>query len=80
MSRLRSPNVVGYVESGLSKDNDVYWLVMELLEAESLDRILEIEGPMPELDVIRVRQYILHVIIHADLSLVLILKSLLLTP
>ena len=54
MSRLRSTNVVGYVESGLSKGNDVFWLVMELLEAESLDHLLEKEGPMPELDVIRV--------------------------
>jgi hypothetical protein len=54
MSRLRSPNVVGYVESGFSKHNDVFWLVMELLEAESLDLVLIKEGPMPELDVIRV--------------------------
>jgi serine/threonine protein kinase len=54
MSRLRSPNVVGYVESGLSKGNDVYWLVMELLEADSLDHILDKDGPIPELDVIRV--------------------------
>ena len=27
---------------------------MELLDAEALDQILEKEGPMPELDVIRV--------------------------
>ena len=55
MSRRRSPNVVGFVESGLSNQNDVFWLVMELLEAESLDHVLVKEGPMPELDVIRVR-------------------------
>jgi hypothetical protein len=54
MSRVRSQHVVGYVESGLSRDNDVYWLVMELLEAESLDHILDHGGPMPELSVIRV--------------------------
>jgi serine/threonine protein kinase len=54
MSRLRSPNVVSFVESGLSKENDVYWLVMELLEAESLDRILDHEGPISELEVIKV--------------------------
>ena len=46
--------MVGFVESGLSKHKDVFWLVMELLDAEALDQILEKEGPMPELDVIRV--------------------------
>jgi hypothetical protein len=61
MSRLRSPNVVGFVESGLSKENDVYWLVMELLDAESLDLILDKEGPIPELDVIRVRPLSTHI-------------------
>ena len=55
MSRLRSQYIVGYVESGLSRKKDVFWLVMELLNAEALDQCLGREGPLPELDVIRVR-------------------------
>jgi hypothetical protein len=55
MSRLQSRHVVAYVESGLARAKDLFWLVMELVEGEALDRVLEVEGPMPELEVVRVR-------------------------
>ena len=54
MSRTHCPNVVMFVESGMAKSRDVYWIVMEFLEGESLDKCLEKQGPMPEVEVIRV--------------------------
>ncbi len=54
MSLIDSPYVVQYLESGKSKRKDVYWFVMELLVASPLDEVLQGEGPMPEMAVIKV--------------------------
>ena len=54
LSRLHSPCIVQYVESGRSKANDVYWIVMELLRGEDLMSILERDGPFGEVEVIKV--------------------------
>jgi serine/threonine protein kinase len=56
MSRLHSPQIVHYVESGKSSRGDVYWIVMELIEGEPLGQILERDGPFPESEVIKVSQ------------------------
>jgi hypothetical protein len=45
---------VQYLESGKAKGNDVYWFVTELLIGSGLDQTVEMEGPMPELDAIKV--------------------------
>ena len=54
MSRLHSPNIVEYVESGKSTSSDVYWIVMEILRGEDLSSILERDGPLQEGEVIKV--------------------------
>ena len=54
MSRLHCAQIVHYVESGKSSTGDVYWIVMELLTGESLDQLLEKDGPFPESEVIKV--------------------------
>ena len=54
MSRIHCPNIVMYVESGMAKSRDVYWIVMEFLSGESLDKYLERNGPMSEVEAIRV--------------------------
>ena len=54
MSRLHSPNIVEYVESGKSSSSDVYWIVMEILRGEDLSSILERDGPLQEGEVIKV--------------------------
>ena len=56
MSRLHSPQIVHYVESGKSSRGDVYWIVMELIQGEPLDKILERDGPFPESEVIKASQ------------------------
>uniref|UniRef100_A0A7S0MMX6 NEK6-subfamily protein kinase n=1 Tax=Cryptomonas curvata TaxID=233186 RepID=A0A7S0MMX6_9CRYP len=53
LSLIDSPYVVQYLESGKSKRKDVYWFAMELLVASPLDEVLQDEGPMPEMDVIK---------------------------
>ncbi len=55
MSRVHSPHVVQYFDSGLSKKKDVFWIVMEHLDGISLDRELENRGPLPEVEVIKVQ-------------------------
>ena len=57
MSRLHSPQIVHYVESGKSSRGDVYWIVMELISGETLGQILERDGPFPESEVIKVSQF-----------------------
>ena len=65
MSRIHCPNIVMYVESGMAKSRDVYWIVMEFLSGESLDKYLERNGPMSEVEAIRVspKQIAFHLII-----------------
>lgn len=55
MSRLESPFIVHYLESGKSKRKDVYWFVTELLIGNPLDEVLDQQGPMPEMEAIKVR-------------------------
>jgi serine/threonine protein kinase len=54
MSKIHSPYVVQYVESGKSTEGNVYWIVMELLHGEDLNSILENDGPLSEGDAIKV--------------------------
>ena len=54
LSRLDNPLIVQYPESGKSARKDVYWFVTELLIGNPLDLILAEEGPMSELDAIKV--------------------------
>jgi serine/threonine protein kinase len=54
MSRLHCAQIVHYVESGKSSTGDVYWIVMELLMGESLEQLLEKNGPFQESEVIKV--------------------------
>jgi hypothetical protein len=49
-----SPNIVQYLESGVSKRNDVYWFVMELLVGETLDEWQAATGIVTELDAVKV--------------------------
>ena len=55
MSKIHSPYVVQYVESGKSQAGNVYWIVMELLHGEDVSNILERDGPFAEGEVIKVR-------------------------
>ena len=55
LSRLVNPLIVHYLESGRTSRKDVYWFVTELLSGNPLDQALEIEGPMSELDAIKVQ-------------------------
>jgi hypothetical protein len=55
MSRIHSPHVVQYVESGKSKTGNVYWIVMEILCGEDLNSILDKDGPLAEGEVIKVQ-------------------------
>ena len=43
-----------YLEFGKSKEQTVFWFVMELLSGEPLDTILRNEGPWQEIDAIKV--------------------------
>ena len=43
-----------YLEFGKSKEQTVFWFVMELLNGEPLDTILRNEGPWQEIDAIKV--------------------------
>ncbi len=54
MSKIHSPYVVQYVESGKSNAGNVYWIVMELLRGEDINSILERDGPLSEGEVIKV--------------------------
>jgi serine/threonine protein kinase len=54
MSRIQCPTIVQYVESGMAKSRDVYWIVMEFLQGDSLEKCLNQHGPMTEVEVIRV--------------------------
>ncbi len=45
-----------YLESGRTHKKDVYWFVTELLSGNPLDQLLETEGPLPELDAIKVQK------------------------
>jgi serine/threonine protein kinase len=54
MSRTNCPNIVQYVEAGMAKTRDVYWIVMELLQGDSLERHLEDRGTLSEVEVIKV--------------------------
>ena len=54
LSRVQSPFVVHYLESGKSKRRDIYWFVTELLNGNALDEVLQHEGPTPEKAAIKV--------------------------
>jgi hypothetical protein len=54
MSRVKNQNIVQFVESGLAKTLDVYWIVMEMLQGSTLSNILTKNGPFSEVDVIKV--------------------------
>ncbi len=62
MSKTQSPNIVKYTEHGVSKNNDVYWIVMERLQGQSLDRLFDKleKCPLPETEVIKVSVLALH--------------------
>jgi len=53
MSRLHSRHVVSYVESGLARGADCFWIVMEMLPGGSLDLQVN-RGALPEIDVIKI--------------------------
>jgi serine/threonine protein kinase len=54
LGRVDSSNIVQFLESGKSERNDVYWFVTELLVGEALDEYLEIQGPLSEVDAVKV--------------------------
>ena len=58
LSRLHSPLIVHYLESGRTSRKDVYWFVTELLTGNPLDQTLETDGPMSELDAIKVNLWL----------------------
>ena len=61
LGSVDSPNVVQYLESGVSKRKDVYWFVMELLVGEALDEWLDSHNVMPELEAVKVLTTLLNV-------------------
>jgi len=54
MSKIHSPHVVQFIESGQSKSGDVFWIIMELLVGDSLNHVLESEGCLPESHVVKI--------------------------
>ncbi len=62
MSRIKNENIVQFVESGLAKTQDVYWIVMELLQGSTLGNILIQNGPFLEVDTIKVHFFKLSLI------------------
>jgi hypothetical protein len=52
---MDSSYIVHYIEYGKSKEQAVFWFVMELLAGDPLDALLRDEGPWQEVDAIRVR-------------------------
>uniref|UniRef100_A0A7S0QIL7 non-specific serine/threonine protein kinase n=1 Tax=Cryptomonas curvata TaxID=233186 RepID=A0A7S0QIL7_9CRYP len=54
MSRVKNQNIVQFVESGLAKSLDVYWIVMEILRGSTLSNILTKNGPFLEVDIIKI--------------------------
>jgi len=55
LDRINSLNVVKLMESGLSSDKAVFWLIMEKLEGPSLSQRLRNSGPVSQIEAIRVR-------------------------
>jgi hypothetical protein len=45
---------VQYLESGKSKRSDVFWFVMELLQGDPMDTVLDSDGPIAELEAVKV--------------------------
>jgi serine/threonine protein kinase len=54
LERVNAPKVVKLLESGISSDGAVFWLVMEYLEGKSLSVRLRNSGPIPQLEAIKV--------------------------
>ena len=54
LSRMKSNFIVSYRGSGMASTNDVYWIIMELIDGHSLDQVLQDEGPLSEREGIKV--------------------------
>ena len=52
---MDSSYIVHYMEYGKSREQAVFWFVMELLAGDPLDTLLRTDGPWQEVDAIRVR-------------------------
>ena len=51
---MKSKFIVSCRGSGMASTNDVYWIIMELIDGHSLDQVLQDEGPLSEREVIKV--------------------------
>ena len=58
LTPMNNPNIVQYLESGHSKQMDVYWFVMEVLVGEALDEWMEAKGTLSEVEAVKVIQFI----------------------
>ena len=54
LSLVDSPYVVQFVESGKSKEKNLYWIVTEFLFGISLEEYMEQNGTMQESEAIKV--------------------------
>ena len=65
LSKLSHPNVVGITDYGI--DGELPFLVMELLEGRSLDRVLA-DGPIPAMRALGLAKQLLRAVAHAHES------------
>ncbi len=56
--QVQSTSIAQYKEHGKSKDNSIYWIVMERLHGYSLDHLFDAHSPLPEIEVIKVCKFI----------------------
>ncbi|KAJ1488146.1 hypothetical protein T484DRAFT_1784367 [Baffinella frigidus] len=54
LGRIHCPNVVHFHEAGMSADRAVFWISMEKLDGHTLREVLQINGPMEQVEAIKV--------------------------
>jgi hypothetical protein len=54
LTPVSNPNIVQYLESGHSKQKDVYWFVLEVLVGEALDEWMNAKGTLSEVEAVKV--------------------------
>ncbi len=61
--KLNHPNIVKFVASGF--DNDIYWIALEHVDGETLDKIIKTAGPLPVMDALYVMEALASAVAHA---------------
>ena len=59
MAKINSPHVVKYIESGLSRNMDVAWILMDYMEGPTLQDLINTNGKLKEAECMRVAQHVL---------------------